>query len=321
MLDDALACALNGEFNNAESFVDMALMLNPDDNRAKFNKGWYELAKGNLSAGMRLIACGRHENVFGSPAPSGMPLWEGQELTGKTILLNLEGGLGDQVCNARFAANFAVLGAIVILGGAAELATLLLQIDGVTAFVESSSAGGVYHDYWVPAMSAALLLGLEYSDLNGHAYLPCLKKPRGKRLRVGIRWAGNPQFEHEQHRRFDPQPLFELPGVDLVILQRDSDCAIPASIATPDLSTWAATVAVIQTLDLVITSCTSVAHVAAAMGKTTWIIVPVLPYYLWALPGNTSPWYDSVKLFRQTIKNRWDDVFSEIATELSGITQ
>ncbi|TAL43215.1 MAG: hypothetical protein EPN89_16175 [Methylovulum sp.] len=316
LLNDALECALRGDFINAESFIDMALLLNANDNRAKFNKGWYELAKGNLNHGMRLIACGRNENVFGSPPPSGMPLWDGQDLTGKTVLLNLEGGLGDQICNARFATHFAGLGAAVVLGGAAELAATLMQIDGVIAYAESTCAGGVYHDYWVPAMSAPLLLGLEYDGLSGKPYLPCADRVRGDVPRVGIRWAGNPAFEHEQHRSFNPQPLFDLLGVELVSLQKDSDVFIPDHIEQPDLSSWQDTRAVIESLDLVITSCTSVAHMAAAMGKPTWIIVPILPYYLWALPGELSPWYESVKLFRQTKQSCWDDVFKQVSGAL-----
>lgn len=319
LLGDALECALRGDFVNAESFIDMALMLDENDNRAKFNKGWYELSRGYLRNGMQLLACGRNENVFGNPAPSGMPIWEGQDLIGKTILLNLEGGLGDQICNSRFAINFATLGAKVILAGAAELAITLMLIDGVIAYVESGAAGAVYHDYWVPAMSAALLLGLEYDDLNGMPYLPCSEHDRGKKMRVGIRWAGNPQFEHEQHRAFNPQPLFDLLGVDLISLQKDSAFDIPNNIEQPDLSDWLLTRKAIESVDLVITSCTSVAHISAAMGKPTWIITPILPYYLWAIPSESTPWYNAVRLFRQTEKGNWNDVFDKINKELENI--
>lgn len=316
LLDEALACALRGDFAHGEALVDQALALDATDNRAKFNKGWYELARGKLQTGMALLAAGRGEDVFGNAVPSAMPMWDGEALTGKTLLLNLEGGLGDQICNARFAAHFARLGAKVMLAGAPELAALLLQIQGATAFV--SNGGAVYHDYWVPSMSAALLLGLEYGKVDGQPYLPCTPKAsKGPRLRVGLRWAGNPHFEHEQHRRFDPAPLFALPGVDLVSLQRDSDVVVPDGIEQPALDTWQATQRAIESLDLVISSCTSVAHLAAAMGKPTWIIVPVLPYYLWALPGERSPWYGSVRLFRQTVKGEWADVFERIAGGLA----
>jgi len=82
------------------------------------------------------------------------------------------------------------------------------------------------------------------------------------------------------------------------------------------LDTWEDTLAVIDQLDLIITSCTSVAHVAAGMGKETWVLVPVLPYYIWAYPGDRSPWYDSVRLFRQKKFGEWDVVFQEIQAAL-----
>ena len=314
LLDEALKCALRGDFANGEAFVDMQLKIKPDDNRALFNKGWYVLAKGRLQEGMRLLAQGRNVNVFGNPPPSNRPMWNGEDLSGKTLLLNLEGGLGDQICNARFAKNFAALGAKVILAGSPELAESLLMMPSVTAFV--SNGGAVYHDYWIPSMSAALLLGLEYYSLDGSAYLPCNPIDKKAPFRIGIRWSGSPQFEHEQHRRFDPAPLFDLPA-QLVSLQRDSDVSIPDYIEQPNLNTWLDTQKAIESVHLVITSCTSVAHMAAAMGKPTWVIVPILPYYLWAMPSNKSPWYSSVKLFRQTNAGVWDDVFANISKEVA----
>ncbi len=316
LLDEAVNYALMGDFINAENLINMQLELEPDDNRAKFNKGWYELAKGNLNKGMRLLACGREENVFGNLSPSNMPLWLGQDLKDKTVLLNLEGGLGDQICNARFAKNINKLGAKVIARGSAELAKSLLQIPSIIAYVDNEVGCSIYHDYWIPSMSAALLLGLEYSDLDNSPYLPSIHKEPDNKLRVGIRWAGNPEFEHEQYRRFDPTPLFELPGVDLISLQRDSDIIPPDYIDQPNLDTWENTIEVINSLDIIITSCTSIAHMAAAMGKITWIIVPILPYYIWAIPGEHSPWYKSVRLFRQTKKGEWDNVFKKIKQEL-----
>jgi hypothetical protein len=165
-------------------------------------------------------------------------------------------------------------------------------------------------------MSAALLLNLEYSNLKGKAFLPCKEKIKGKKLKVGIRWSGNPDFEHEQHRKFNPEPLFNLKNVDLVSLQRDSLEEIPNHIGCPSLDSWEDTIEAIESVDLVITSCTSVAHLAGAMGKPTWIIIPILPYYLWAIPGQLTPWYNSVKLFRQTKKDEWSNVFEEITKEL-----
>jgi sulfotransferase len=102
-------------------------------------------------------------------------------------------------------------------------------------------------------------------------------------------------------------------------LQRDSDIRdLPESVVDlqNQIVTWDDTAAAIANLDLVITSCTSVAHLAAAMGKETWIIVPILPYHVWALPGERSPWYDSVRLFRQEVFGNWDAPLQKVKAEL-----
>lgn len=318
LLDLALENALKGNAVVSESLIDAALSINPNDNRAKFNKGWYELSRGNLLLGIKLLSCGRNENIFGNPPPSSQPMWQGEDLTNKTVLLNLEGGLGDHICNARFATNFANLGAKVILAGNPGLVAKLLYIPGVIAYIRGDSAGAAYHDYWVPAASAPALLGLEYNNLSGKPYLPCkYKEKSSSTLRVGIRWSGNPNFEHEQYRRFDHEPLFNLKNVQLVNLQRDTDDVIPSYVEQPDLSNWELTCQVLESLDLVITSCTSIAHMAAAMGKPTWVIVPLVPYYIWAMPGDTSPWYETVKLFRQVEPGNWDKPFEELTKALN----
>jgi len=129
-------------------------------------------------------------------------------------------------------------------------------------------------------------------------------------MRVGLRWAGSPEFEHQQHRVFDPAPLFDLhklPGVTLYSLQRDDNLVdgLPFADLRDQIKTWEDTASIVAGLDLVITSCTSIAHLAAALGIETWVIVPVLPYYVWAVPGERSDWYDSVRLFRQTTYGDW----------------
>ena len=302
VIDLQLEASIRGDFDVGWQFCQLA---DETDDRAMFNKGWYVLRQGKLRDGVALLNRGRNENVFGNPSPSRMPIYDGRTLHGETVLLNSEGGLGDQICNVRFAKDIAERGGHVVLACDASLAPLLSQVLGVSAVVESAAAGGVYHQYWVPAMGAPSFLNLEYGDLDGAPCLPCVKTNPNERLRVGIRWAGNPEFEHEQHRKFDPTPMFNLQGVDLVSLQRDWEGKIPAHIKQPSLDTWERTATEIAKCDLVISSCTAVAHLSATMGKPTWIIIPILPYYLWALPGETSPWYDSVKLFRQEKYGDW----------------
>jgi hypothetical protein len=140
-------------------------------------------------------------------------------------------------------------------------------------------------------------------------------------MRIGIRWQGSTVFEHEQHRLFPPELMFNaLKGTnaEFISLQRDDGAEFcPSWVKTVPLNTWEDTRNAIASCDLVISSCTSVAHLSAAMGVQTWIAVPILPYYLWAKEGDTSPWYDSVTLFRQEAFGDWTGPFEKINLKLA----
>jgi hypothetical protein len=149
---------------------------------------------------------------------------------------------------------------------------------------------------------------------------------KNNNLKIGIRWSGNPEFEHEQHRRFPPElmiALSEIPNTSFYSLQRDENCidGLPFSDMRGQMKTWDDTSNIIADLDLVITSCTSIAHLAGAMGIPTWIVVPIMPYYTWVFPGNTSSWYNSVKLFRQEKYGKWDEPFLKIREELTKLSE
>jgi hypothetical protein len=140
-------------------------------------------------------------------------------------------------------------------------------------------------------------------------------------FKVGIRWAGNPKFEHEQHRKFDPQPLIDLhklDGITLYSLQRDDNLidGLPFADLRDQMKTFEDTASIIKGLNLVITSCTSIAHLSAALGVKTWVIVPIMPYYAWAEPKDTSVWYDSVRLFRQQKYGDWSHPLEEVKSAL-----
>lgn len=326
LLDMQKDANTHGDFAKGWEIAQELEKTEPDNDRAAFNRAWHVLAQGRLQAGMALLDRGREEETFGNPSPSGQPLWDGGKIRGKTLLINLEGGLGDQIHAARWAKLLGgPKGAKVILAGSPQLAPLLLQVPGVSAFVESRAAGGVYHDCWYPGMSLVRVLGgeypLEWNDLDGSPYLPCPPaKQKTGRLRVGIRWAGNPRYEEDLHRSIPAERLFALKGVDLVSLQKDSEIDIPSHVEQPDLGDWLKTKAVIDGLDLVISSCTSVAHLAAAMGKPTWCVIPILPYYLWALQGDKTPWYDSMTLYRQEKFGDWDAPLKRIEAQLLNTT-
>ena len=311
-IDFSLEAALRGEHSKSYKILKELEKNDPSDNRVAFNLGWHEMSRGNLLAGHKLLDRGRYENVFGNPnISSGAPIWKGERNV--SVLLNLEGGLGDQIHTVKYAKNIAEYGNKVIVSGSPELGAILKDCEGVSAYAQSDAAGGVYHDYWLPSMSSAVPLNLEYKDLSGKAYIERSCPSEGK---IGVKWLGNPEFEHEQHREFPKELLFNtITNVEGVIsLQKEGEK--PEWMGETTLDTWEDTKYEISRCDLVISSCTSVAHLSAAMGIETWIVVPILPYYLWALPGDTTQHYDSVKLFRQTEYGCWKKPFQDIKQEL-----
>lgn len=324
-LDQALAFSIQGRFDEAEHIL---RSLPQDDLRVRFNLGWFDMTHGRLKQGFDGVNCGRFINVFGSPRLTGQ-IWKDQNLTNKTLLLRGEGGLGDEIVNFRFAYDFKKLGANVVVSGHPSLVPFFASQGFVCVTTPAVEKGGVYYDYWVPAMSAAYVLDYEFATLPGKPYLqvePATIAKKPGTIKVGLRWAGSPHFEHEQHRKFDPQLMLDLakiPGITCYSFQKDLDLIpnLPFDDLGPHLKTWNDTAAHLKAMDLVITSCTSVAHMSAALGVETWIVVPILPYYMWAVPGEKSAWYDSVTLFRQEQYGDWSAPFSKISTRLKERTK
>ncbi len=310
-IDMSLEAALRGEHHKSYRILKQEELADPTDDRVAFNLGWHQMERGNLLSGHKLLNRGRNENVFGNQDINSIKTkWNGER--GVTVLMNLEGGLGDQIHAVRYAKNIAEYGNKVVVSGSSLLAPVLKDCEGVSAFSQEESALGIYHDYWLPSMSATVPLNLEYSDLCGDPYIKRTRESEGK---VGIKWAGNSEFEHEQHRVFPQELMFDAVGnTDCMSLQKEGE--VPEWMSNPSLDSWDDTRDAISRCDLVISSCTSIAHMSAAMGIETWIVVPILPYYLWALPGDTTPYYDCVKLFRQTKYGCWKDPFNNIKKEL-----
>jgi hypothetical protein len=318
-IDISVALSMKGEFDESYRVLCEAQEENPLCNKIAFNMGWYALRQNRLQEGMQNLARGRYEKCFGNPKPPvPTPIWDGKGMG--TILYYLEGGLGDQIHALKYIPDLNRRGCDVIVACSAELFPIVKCCMGVKMIIEHAAVGGVYHDYWVPAMSVLVPLGYEYENINGSPYIPKTRNPTNKRPVIGVRWQGNPKFEHEQNRRFPLKPFFDaLKNIDadFICLQRDEgeqDC--PNFIKKVPLNNWEQTRDAISGCDLVISSCTSVSHLSAAMGVPTWIIVPVLNYYIWSVPGDRSPFYDSVTLFRQQKFGCWKHPISKLKTEL-----
>jgi predicted SAM-dependent methyltransferase len=298
-----------------------------------FNRGWFLIQDGDYQKGCQYLENGRFLNVYGSPPlRTDAPIFNPKEhsIKGKSIIISLEGGYGDEIIHSRFATSFKQQGAkAVYIAAAPELVSVFERIEGVDKVILRNQASSVAHDYWVPGFSAGWIAGHDFTNFPSKPYLTPRQDSveiwkgmiNGDKIKVGIRWAGNPKFEHQQFRRFPENFITNLakyPELQIYSLQKDHNLiSLPEGVTDLQhfLISWEDTMAAIANLDIVITSCTSIAHISAAMGKETWVMVPVLPYHTWTFgsPDNDgSPYYDSVKLFRQVEKSKWNVPFQNM---------
>jgi hypothetical protein len=335
-LDYQLMLAVQGKTEQAWKVVKELEQERPECNRSAFNRGWFYLAKGELSKGLTLLEKGRAIGAWGNEDDLGgmySARWDGkQNLKNKFVLIYMEGGHGDEILNVRFVKQLVDKGAKVIIACRPTLAPLFARIEGVSAVAQADILKGVWHDYYIPSFSLAHLLGCEYKDLDGSPYIKpndrCVKRfsnyIKKDGFKVGIRWGGNQEFEYQQMRAFPFKGFYDAvnqEGVDLYSLQLSDASHIDVSKYNitdleEHLTDWEQTAGAIANLDLVITSCTSIAHLSASMGKETWVIIPTMPYYTWAVPGSKSTWYDSVNLIRQEEFGNWDKPFTKLKQEL-----
>lgn len=309
-LDAQLALSLSGWFADSEYLLKKIRAADPGDDRAAFNAGWFAMRDGDIMKAGELLDRGRKERVFGNPDPvSSAPVATAETaLKNKIVLFRGEGGFGDQIANVRFVMLLADRGARVIVSCAPGLASIFSRFPGVSAVVSDDAVrAGVFHHFQVPGMSAPWLTG---GTVYGGPYItPTVEKFQAfahHAGKIGVCYQGNPQFEHEQHRRFPRELMDEaLSGQDTVSLQFGENS---------EIKDWEDTAGLIANLRLVVTSDTAVAHLAGAMGVPVWIVLPILPYYLWAqtISSNSSIWYSSAKLFRQKVYGDWTALFDEI---------
>lgn len=302
-----------------------------------FNRGWFLIQDGNYQEGCKNLEHGRFLNVYGSPPlKTNAPIFnpEIHEIKGKSIIISLEGGYGDEIIHARFAESYKKLGAEkVYLASVPEMISVFSRIPGVDGVILRNQAHTVQHDYWVPGFSAGWVAGHTFDDFPSKPYMFARSESieiwknliNSKKIKVGIRWAGNPKFEHQQFRRFPENFITNLAKYDelqLYSLQRDHNTIqLPENIIDLQflLMSWEDTMAAIANMDIIITSCTSIAHLSAAMGKETWVLVPILPYHTWTYkaPESTkSPYYETARIFRQKKYQKWNETFQSLYGEL-----
>jgi tetratricopeptide (TPR) repeat protein len=294
------------------------------------------LAAGRLTEGWRHYEFRWLREPLLSLRPSfRRPLWAGQDLRGKTILLRIEQGFGDAIQFLRYALRVKALGAIVLLRivpGFADLARAFPGIDRVLGPDEAPD-----FDYYIHLLSLPRVFGTDLDSIP--ADIPYLQAEPvrvvwwAKRLgadgmlRVGLAWAGSPTHFRDRTRSMPLRtlaPLMQLDGVRFFSLQKGPAATEAEALAAepkwvdvgPELNDFSDTAAVISHLDLVICVDTAVAHLAGALGKPVWLMVQQDSDWRWLRGREDSPWYPTMRLFRQSRRGDWEEVVARVKTAL-----
>ncbi|MQA37517.1 tetratricopeptide repeat protein [Rugamonas aquatica] len=330
-----LACVKREQ--EAEQCYRRALALDPEHARAGFNLAYVLLRQGRFDEGWPLLEARWQFDAFAHTFAC--PRWNGEPLHGKSIVIVLEAGQGDMIHFCRYATQLKKRGAlrVAVICHAAlrRLFATLEGVDAVYASDEAIPADG--WDYWTHPMRLPLLLGVDADAARSIPYLAAEPELVGDwagrlpshGLRVGLAWKGNPHFENDADRSLPSlrtlAPLAAAPA-HFVSLQKgpgesealDPPNAMQLYAAGPQLSDFADTAAVIANLDLVISVDTAVAHLAGAMGKPCWLLLPDYRCdWRWMSERSDTPWYPSMRLFRQSRAGDWAPVIDAVARELA----
>ncbi len=299
-----------GRWREAEVHYAKALELAPDDARLRTDFGHLLLGLGDFARGWPLYESRKDLMGYGSER---LPLaneWQGEPISGRSLLVWPEQGFGDQIQFARFAPVLQEAGADVTLVCPPELAGLFAELP-VRIVERTGSLTLTPPDHWTLALSAPRHLGLSLADISGAPYL---RAPAERRNRwtgyasgraVGVAWRGRSTHPNDSHR--------SLPSADLLTTPLREAGMTTVDLTNP-VGDFADLAAIVEQLDLVVTVDTALAHLAGAMGKECWVLLPWFRQdWRWFQDRDDSPWYDSVRLFRQTADGDWGPVLDRIA--------
>ena len=314
-------------FDEALAAFERALALEPGRPDSLWNKALCLLSLGRLKEGLRLYEWRKRRPSWTGPAGFSCPEWTGaQNLNGKTLLVHAEQGLGDTIHFCRYVKQAEARGARVMLAVPDTMRRLLGPLG--VALCDPDIRGP--SDFRADLLSLPLALGTDWDGIPAETpYLFAepeqVARWRGtigeEGFRIGVCWQGRAGYNTARH--LSPEhlaPLAKIPGVRLISLQKDA--APPAFIETlgedfdsgPDAFVDSA--AVMENLDLVISVDTAMAHLAGALGRPVWTALKYAPDWRWFLNRADSPWYPSMRLFRQNAPDHWDGVVEEMRLAL-----
>ncbi len=317
-----------GATDEAIAACGRAIDLQPDLPAAHWNQGIAFLLAGRLEEGWARYEWRKRRFPHAYTALPG-PHWRGEPLDGRHILVLAEQGFGDAIQLARYLPLLAARGARVSLRCAASLRPLLRQLDGVAVLDDGPLPA---HDVWADQMSLPGLFETTLDTIPSPSpYLrahPSLAASWRRRLppgrRVGLVWAGNPAHSNDRRRSLPPDAVAALAAScapRLVGLQVGPRAGELSPHGVPELgralASFADTAGVLAGLDLLVTVDTSAAHLAGALGVPTWLMLPHAPDWRWMRDRADSPWYPSMRLFRQERAGDWGGVVRQVAAALA----
>ena len=327
------AAACMGRFDRAIDAYRNAIRLRPDFAAAHLNLALAELVTGNFERGWPEYEWRRQCAGVLPGRQFAQAAWKGKPLDGKTILLHAEQGFGDAIHFIRYAPLVAGMGGKVVVECPPALVRLFDNFPGVGRIVTTgqplpgfdyqcplSSLPGVFRTTLatIPATIPYLAADAEIAD----SWRKRMGKS-GELLHAGLAWSGSADNRNDRNRSIALERFSPLSGVEGVRFHSLQIAAPPAgggivlSDWSANLKDFAETAGLIENLDLVISVDTAVAHLAGAMGKTVWLLVPFPPDWRWLLDRADSPWYPTIRLFRQEPGGDWDGVIRRVAAELS----
>ena len=327
---------MGGRLEEAMEIYGRALAIDPDFGLANFNLSLALLLRGDLPAGFRRYES-RWETDRLRPKKKDFPqpAWDGSPPRGKTVLLYIEQGIGDTFQFVRYAKWVAGLGAKVVLECQPGLEALLAPAAGVGAVCAQGEALPAF-DLHASLMSLPLLHGTTRETIP--AEVPYLRPPPDPPavcgrisevpgFKVGLVWAGNPTHANDRNRSIALgrlAPLLDAEGVRFFGLQAGERSGEIARLGLGDriedlsgeLKNFSATASVLERLDLLVSVDTAPAHLAGAMGRPVWTLLPFVPDWRWMQEGEDSPWYPTMRLFRQRRLGDWEETVGRVKKEL-----
>lgn len=316
--------------------------LPPESLRFLYYAALAHLLLGEFAAGWRYYEYRWHTKNYCAPQRNfAPPRWRGEPLNGARIFLHAEQGFGDTLQFVRYVPLVAARGGEVVLEVQPELQRLLAGMEGATQVI---SYGDALSDFaWhCPLLSLPFAFETELASIPAH--VPYLRanavaaqkwrlrladnsRVGDEKMRVGLVWAGSPKHVRDHERSISLPQFAPLAQVDarFYSLQKgrasELSLHIPAGMqlvdSAPELKDFADTAALLSNVDLLITVDTAVAHLGGALGKPVWVLLTYAPDWRWMLQREDSPWYPTMRLFRQPTPGDWESVIDQVATELA----